>query len=217
MSFFAMLRRLSLIQRWSLMRNTSPENVMEHSYQAAYLAHALALIRREIYPELQPQVDPERVLALALYHDATEIITGDMPTPIKYATQALRQAYAAEEDRARQRLLAMLPSRLREAYRPYLSEAPETAQEELEHKLVKAADQLSAYIKCQEEVGRGNREFSQALDQTRAKLEACQLPELDYFCREILPSFSLSLDQLQSMEPLEQGPQDPESGFLHAD
>lgn len=200
MQFFAMLRRLSLIQRWALMRNTSSENVMEHSYQVAYLAHALALIRKRLYSEQEPQVNPEQVLALALYHDATEIITGDMPTPIKYATEELRRAYAVEEERARKRLLAMLPSELRPDYARFLMAETEEAspEEELARQLVKAADKISVYIKCLEETARGNQEFARAQEQIQAQLEACPLEEVRYFCREILPSFGLSLDDLQA-------------------
>lgn len=204
-AFYAMLNRLRLINRWSLMRNTGSENVMEHSYQTSCLAHALALIRLRLYPDSHPRIDPDRVLAYALYHDVSEIITGDMPTPIKYATAELRTAYAKAEERATARLLSMLPDELREDYRPFFDEkaANPNLDDETEaeiRRLVKTADQLSALIKCQEEVARGNNEFRIALEQTREKLKADKSPELHYFLEHFGDSFAMSLDELQENE-----------------
>lgn len=194
-SFFAMLMRLKYINRWSLMWNTNAENVMEHSFQVAMLAHALYVIREERFPEALPKLDLGELLCQALYHDASEIITGDMPTPIKYQTVELREAYAVVEQKATERLLSMLPEELREAYAPSLLSDDERGG--MTHKLVKAADCLCAYIKCVEEQSRGNNEFKLALEQTKSKLDSFELPELAYFCEHFLPAFSYSLDELQ--------------------
>lgn len=186
--FFAYISRMRFITRWALMRNTAPENVQEHSHQVAVLAHALAVIRNE---KFGGQVDPGAVAAAALYHDATEILTGDMPTPIKYFNPAIRAAYKDVEAVAADKLLELLPPELQGAYAPLLR--PEDLQVRA---LVKAADKLSAYIKCLEEVKAGNLEFREAAAQTRAALEAMELPEVAYFMETFLESFSLTLDQL---------------------
>ena len=186
--FFAYIARMRFITRWALMRNTASENVQEHSHQVAVLAHALAVIRNE---KFGGQVDPGAVAAAALYHDATEILTGDMPTPIKYFNPAIRNAYKDVETVAADKLLELLPPELQEAYVPLLR--PEDPQVRA---LVKAADKLSAYIKCLEEVKAGNLEFREAAAQTRAALEAMALPEVAYFMETFLESFSLTLDQL---------------------
>ena len=187
--FFAYISRLRFIQRWALMRNTAPENVQEHSHQAAVLAHALAVIRKEIFGR---DIDPGAVAAAALYHDASEILTGDMPTPIKYQNPAIRAAYKDVEAMASERLLSMLPEELQTCYAPVLTEvAPEVEE------LVKAADKLSAYIKCVEELKAGNAEFKQAEAQTRAVLEASPLPEVGYFMERFMPAFGLTLDELE--------------------
>ncbi len=187
--FFAYISRLRFIQRWALMRNTAPENVQEHSHQAAVLAHALAVIRREIYGG---KVDPGTVAAAALYHDASEILTGDMPTPIKYQNASIRAAYKEVEALAAGRLLAMLPEELQTCFAPVLTEVDPEVEE-----LVKAADKLSAYIKCVEELKAGNAEFREAAAQTRKALEAFGLPEVAYFLETFMDSFSLTLDELK--------------------
>ena len=187
--FFAYLSRMRFIQRWALMRNTAPENVQEHSHQAAVLAHALAVIRRE---KFGGTVDPGLVAAAALYHDASEILTGDMPTPIKYDNPAIRSAYKHIETVAEGKLLAMLPEELRSAYAPVLTDVDPEVE-----RLVKAADKLSAYVKCVEELKAGNTEFREAAAQTRRALEAFGLPEVDYFMATFLESFSLTLDELK--------------------
>ncbi len=187
--FFAYISRLRFISRWALMRNTAPENVQEHSHQTAVLAHALALIRNKRFGG---HVDPGAAAAAALYHDASEILTGDMPTPIKYYSPSIRSAYREVEEEATRKLLEMLPPDLRESYAPVL----EIPDPEL-RALVKAADKLSAYIKCVEEVKAGNGEFGDAARQTRAALEAFGLPEVDYFLETFMDSFSLTLDQLK--------------------
>ena len=187
--FFAYIFRMRFIQRWALMRNTAPENVQEHSHQVAVLAHALAVIRNQCFGG---NVDAGAVAVAALYHDAGEIFTGDMPTPIKYMNPAIRTAYKDVEADAARRLLDMVPPALRGAYEPVLAERDsETAE------LVKAADKLSAYIKCLEELKAGNGEFRQAAQQTRAVLESYGLPEIQYFMDTFLDSFSLTLDQLK--------------------
>ena len=187
--FFAYLSRMRFIQRWALMRNTAPENVQEHSHQVAVLAHALAVIRHE---KFGGQVDPGAVAVAALYHDASEILTGDMPTPIKYDNPAIQGAYRDVEKMAEQKLLGMLPQELREVYAPIL-----TVPDEETRRLVKAADKLSAHIKCLEELKAGNLEFRQAAEQTRRALESYDLPEVRYFIDTFLESFSLSLDELK--------------------
>ena len=187
--FFAYVSRMRFIQRWALMRNTAPENVQEHSHQVAVLAHALAVIRNE---KFGGQVDPGTVAVAALYHDASEILTGDMPTPIKYDNPAIQGAYRDVEKMAEQKLLGMLPQELREVYAPIL-----TVPDEETRRLVKAADKLSAYIKCVEELKAGNNEFRQAAGQTRKALEGYELPEVTYFLETFMDSFSLTLDELQ--------------------
>ena len=187
--FFAYINRMRFIQRWALMRNSCTENIQEHSHQVAVLAHALAVLRNE---KFGGQVDAGAVAVAALYHDAGEILTGDMPTPIKYYNPAIREAYKAVEQVAEQKLLGMLPPELRPTYEEALCPAdPEITE------LVKAADKLSAYIKCVEEVKAGNSEFREAAAQTKAALEGYDLPELRYFMETFLESFSLSLDQLK--------------------
>ena len=187
--FFAYLSRMRFIQRWALMRNTAPENVQEHSHQVAVLAHALAVIRKE---KFGGTVDPGQVAVAALYHDASEILTGDMPTPIKYDNPAIRKAYKDVEAVAEGKLLAMLPQELQGVYAPILTPTdPKTEQ------LVKAADKLSAYIKCVEELKAGNNEFREAAAQTRASLEGYGLPEVGYFLDTFMDSFSLTLDELK--------------------
>lgn len=187
--FFAYLSRMRFIQRWALMRNTAPENVQEHSHQVAVLAHALAVIRNE---KFGGHVDPGAVAVAALYHDASEIFTGDMPTPIKYDNPAIQEAYRDVEKMAEQKLLGMLPSELREVYAPIL-----TMPDEETRRLVKAADKLSAHIKCLEELKAGNLEFRQAAEQTRRALEGYGLPEVTYFIDTFLESFTLTLDELK--------------------
>lgn len=187
--FFAYISRLRFIARWALMRNTAPENVQEHSHQVAVLAHALAVIRNQ---KFGGRVDAGQAAVLALYHDASEILTGDMPTPIKYYNPAIKAAYKDVEAVANRKLLEMLPEELQSVYVPILRESdPEL------HTLVKAADKLSAYIKCVEEVKAGNTEFREAAVQTRAALEKFDLPEVAYFLDVFMDSFSLTLDELK--------------------
>ena len=188
-NFFALISRMKYIDRWALMRNTETENIQEHSHQVAVLAHALAVLANQRFGA---QLDPGRGAVAALYHDATEIITGDMPTPIKYYNSTLRDSYKQVEAAAADRLLSMLPPELRPEFEPYLRESdPEI------HAYVKAADKLSAYLKCVEEVKAGNSEFRLAKEQTWAALMDKPLPALQYFIDQFLPSFELTLDELQ--------------------
>ena len=187
--FFAYISRMRYIPRWALMRNTFSENVQEHSHMVAVLAHALAVIRNEVF---NGNVDTGRVAVYALYHDATEIITGDMPTPIKYYNPEIKASYRKVESVAADKLLSLLPHELRASYRPILR-----AEDDETHRLVKAADKLSAHIKCLEELKAGNLEFKRAAEQTRAALEEMKLPELDWFMEHCMDSFSMTLDELE--------------------
>ena len=187
--FFALMGRMRYITRWGLMRNTFSENLTEHSYMTAMLAHALALIRREI---LQlPGPDPDRCAVAALYHDASEILTGDLPTPIKYYNPEIKQAYKQVERIAGERLLEMLPQQLRQCYAPYVLEDDPQLEP-----IVKAADKLSAHLKCLEEQKAGNTEFDTAAKQSWDSMVAMELPELDWFLENCLAAFKLDLDQL---------------------
>ena len=187
--FFAYISRMRFIQRWALMRNTAPETVQEHSHQVAVLAHALAVIRNE---KFGGAVDPGQVAVAALYHDASEILTGDMPTPIKYDNPAIQHAYKEVEAVAEKKLLHMLPQELQSVYAPILTPTDPDVE-----RLVKAADKLSAYIKCVEELKAGNTEFREAAAQTRKALEGYGLPEVAYFLDTFIDSFSLTLDELK--------------------
>ena len=187
--FFALISRMRYIGRWGLMRNLFQENIQEHSHMVAVLAHGLALIQRDI---LHQPADPDRCASAALFHDASEILTGDLPTPIKYYNPEIRQAYKQVEAVSCSKLLALLPEALRESYAPLLLESdPEVSR------IVKAADKLSAHIKCLEELKAGNREFEAAARQTHDALVEMHLPCLDYFMGHFLESFKLTLDELE--------------------
>ena len=188
-SFFAYLFRMRHIARWALMRNTRTENVEEHSYEAAVLAHALAVIGRDVFGK---DLDPDKIAVAALFHDAPEIITGDMPTPVKYHNPSLQNAYKQVEAAAQDKLLSMLPEELAPAYAPLVRESDEQVR-----RYVKAADKLSAYIKCVDELKAGNAEFKKAAEQTLAALKDMKMEELEYFMERFLPAFSLTLDELQ--------------------
>lgn len=187
--FFAMLSRMKYISRWALMRNTEKETLSEHSLETAVIAHALAVLRNTRFGG---SVDAEKVALLAIFHDATEIITGDMPTPIKYYSPELRSMYGEVEQAAGEKLLSMLPDDLTEQYRDLL--LPDESSEE--HILVKAADKLSALIKCMEERKAGNLEFARAEETTRASIIKMNIPEANAFLEEFLPAYALTLDEL---------------------
>ncbi len=187
--FYALMGRMRYITRWGLMRNTFSENISEHSHQVAVLAHALALIRRDILG--LPTPDPDRCAVAALYHDASEILTGDLPTPIKYYNPDIKEAYKQVERIAGNRLLDMLPAQLRASYEHYVLE-----DEEALLPFIKGADKLSAHIKCLEEQKAGNTEFDTAAKQTWESMKAMARPELDWFLEHCLGAFALNLDQL---------------------
>ncbi len=188
--FFAYVSRMKFIQRWGLMRNTMPENDMEHAFQTAMVAHAMAVIGNQRYGR---HYNAEYVMALALYHDGCEVITGDLPTPIKHHNPAIKQEYNKLEDVAAQRLLNMLPSDLRDYYTPLIAH-DETTEE---WRLVKAADRICAYIKCLEEKKAGNQEFEQARKSTKKSIDQMEdLPEVQDFMNTFVPGFSLTLDEL---------------------
>lgn len=187
--FYALMGRMRYIARWGLMRNSFSENIQEHSFQAAVLAHALALIRREILHLSGP--DPDRCAVAAMYHDASEILTGDLPTPIKYYNSEIKSAYKQVERTAGNRLLDMLPPELRASYEHLVLEDDQEVAP-----IVKAADKLSAHIKCIEEQKTGNSEFDSAASQTWQAMEDMHLPELDWFLQNCLAPFGRNLDQL---------------------
>ena len=187
-NFFPMIARMRYIDRWGLMRNTQVENIQEHSHMVAVLAHALAVIENTHFGG---HMDPGAVAVAALYHDASEIITGDMPTPIKYDNPEIRDAYKMVEAVAEQKLLSMLPDDLRGEYEDII-----TIPDPDVHALVKAADKLSAYLKCVEELKAGNLEFKKAKEQTYAALCQNPSPALRYFMEHFLEGFELTLDEL---------------------
>ena len=187
--FYALMGRMRYITRWGLMRNTFSENISEHSHMTAVLAHALALIRRDILK--LPTPDPDRCAVAALYHDASEILTGDLPTPIKYYNPEIKEAYKQVERVAGNRLLDMLPEALRESYTSLVLEDDGEVLP-----FVKAADKLSAHLKCLEEQKAGNTEFDTAARQTWEAMKQMHRPELDWFLDNCLEAFVLNLDQL---------------------
>lgn len=189
-SFFAMLARMKYIERWALMRNSEKENISQHSLEVAIIAHALALLGNK---RMGRSYDPEHAAMLGIYHDCTEIITGDMPTPIKYENPEIQSAYKQIEKTAAFRLLNMLPEELREEYEPYFIPRP---QDKELHLLVKAADKISALIKCIEEAKAGNQEFRSAEASIMASIMELHCPEADLFVEEFLPTYHLTLDEL---------------------
>ena len=201
-SFFAIISRLRNISRWTLMRNMLPENVQEHSHMVAVIAHALAIIRKDVYGL---DADPGKEVINALFHDASEIFTGDLPTPVKYFDPDIKTAYKRVESVASTKLLSTLPKELRASYTEILTPLNKNetngVYSEDSYSIVKAADKLAAYIKCLEELKSGNQEFKLAAKQSRVKLDALKSPEVDYFIKHFIPAFELTLDELDfSME-----------------
>lgn len=196
-SFFATISRMKYIERWALMRSSRPENLSEHALEVASIAHVLSTIGNLRYGR---NLNADRAAVIGLYHDATEIITGDMPTPVKYHNRDIRRAYRDVEEAAARRLIALLPEDLRGTYEEILlPEAGEnSADGEYLRRLVKAADKLSALIKCIEEENAGNAEFRTARQTIRKTLRemAEELPEIEDFCREFLPAYGKTLDEL---------------------
>lgn len=188
-NFFAMVNRMKLIDRWALMRNTQKENIAEHSHNVAVIAHALALVGNKKFGK---NYDAQRACLLALYHDTTEVITGDMPTPVKYYNDSIKNVYKDIEETAGDRLLAMLPEEFRDDYYPLFHK--DEKDEEL-WKLVKAADKISALIKCIEEDRMGNKEFSKALEMQEKLINEIELDEVKYFKENFLNGYYLTLDE----------------------
>ena len=188
-NFFAMVNRMKYIDRWALMPNTQKENIAEHSHSVAVIAHALALIGKR---EFGKDYDENRVAVLALYHDTTEVITGDMPTPVKYYNDEIKSVYKKIESVAGQRLLSMLPDEYKADYEPMFEHSDEDRELWL---LVKAADKISALIKCIEENRMGNREFDIALKAQEQKIADIDIPEVEFFSEHFLKSYYLTLDE----------------------
>ncbi len=188
--FYAVMSRMKYIDRWSLMKNTRNENLSEHSLDTAMIAHALCIINNKC---CSGNADADRAAVIALFHDCTEIITGDLPTPIKYSSKTLRKAYADIESEAADQLLSTLPGYMSDEMREILS--PKDHTDEYTLRLVKAADKLSALIKCIEELQMGNNEFRKAKEECERNLKELDLPEVGIFIRDFLPSYSLSLDE----------------------
>lgn len=188
--FFAYLSRMRFIGRWGLMHSTRPENIQEHSLRVAMIAHALAVIRNRLFAG---GVSPDRLAVLGLYHDAAEVLTGDLPRPVKYFNPEIETSYRRIETVAREKLLGMVPDELRADYAALFRPESDAA---VEQELVKAADKLCAYMKCLEEVTAGNREFGEAEKALRQTIEAIDLPEVRYFVQTFVPSFRLTLDEL---------------------
>lgn len=187
--FFAYLNRMKYIKRWSLMRSIREENIMEHSQQVAVISHALALINNKIY---NGNVNVNKVVLLAQYHEVGEVITGDLPTPIKYFNPEIKTAYKDLEKKACERILNMLPEVFREDYKELVL----PNEDSYEYKLVKCADRLAAYLKCVEEVKAGNSEFKKAKNSIGSELKKCGVKEVEYYLKEFAPAFELALDEL---------------------
>lgn len=189
--FFAFLNRMKYITRWGLMRNTQPENIQEHSLHVAMIAQSLGIIRNKFFGG---NVNPDRIAVLGMYHDCNEIITGDMPTPIKYFNPEISKVYKDIEQISKNKLISMLPEELKGEYAAILFHEEQSGENWV---LVKAADRIAAYIKCLEEVKAGNMEFKKARDSVRLTIDEMNLPEVKYFMEKFIPSFSLTLDELE--------------------
>jgi len=187
--FFAMLSRMKFINRWGLMRNTKSENICEHSLEVAFIAHALGIINNQEY---NGNMNAERLAILGMYHDVTEIVTGDMPTPVKYYNPIIRNAYKEVENVAKDALLSGLPEKMRKEYGSVLME---TAEEEELWKYVKAADKISALVKCIEEKRMGNTDFEKAEISILNAIEKMDMPEVKYFMENFIPAYKLTLDE----------------------
>lgn len=188
---FAYLSRMKYIERWGLMHNVHVENIQEHSLQVAMISHALAVIKNRYF---DGNVNPDRVAVLAMYHDASEVITGDLPTPIKYFSPRIKEAYKEIEEIANQRLLELVPTEMQEDFVSIFFPEPD---DEAHWLLVKAGDKISAYLKCLEERKAGNQEFSRAEQQLRSAIKKLDLPEVTWFVQRFVPSMKLTLDELE--------------------
>lgn len=188
-NFFALMARMKYIERWGLMRSVRKENIQEHSLQTAMIAHALAVIGNKIFGK---NYDANAIAVKAMYHESSEIITGDLPTPIKYYNDEIKNAYKYIENVAVGRIIELLPEELQEEYRPILS--PDNEEEK---KIIKSADRLCAYLKCVEETNSGNSEFADALLSVKKDIDESDLPEVKYFTEHFVSSFALTLDKLR--------------------
>lgn len=188
--FYAYISKIRWLHRWGLKRNTVPENVMEHSWEVSVIAHALAIIRNRYF---DGNVDVNAIVVAALYHDCSEVITGDMPSPIKYHSKEITKVYKSIERQAGQELLNLLPQDLQADFESVMIEEKIPKEH---HAIIKAADTISAYLKCQMELSAGNTEFSKAADAIKGRLEKIDLPEVNYFMVTFSPSYSLTLDEL---------------------
>ena len=188
--FYAYLMRMKYIKRWALMRSTSEENIMEHSWEVAVIAHALAIIKNE---KFGGSADEYKTLCLAVYHETSEVVTGDLPTPIKYFNREINSAYKSLEKDANERLIAKLPEELQNRYREFILNDPVSE----EHKLMKYADRICAYIKCLEELKVGNKEFLKAKESIGKELSNADDEAVKYFIKNVLPTFSKTLDELE--------------------
>ena len=191
-NFYAFLDRMKYIRRWALMRSSQEENIMEHSQQVAMFAHVLAVIDTDVFKN---SPDILKTVLFALYHESSEVMTGDLPTPIKYYNPAIRGAYRQIEDCATDKLLSMLPEELQGGIAPYVKSDGDS----YEYKLVKAADKLSAYVKCLEELKAGNAEFKKAKESIERELKEKKMPCVDYFMEKFIPGFSLTLDEMEAL------------------
>ncbi len=190
--FYAYLDRMKYIKRWQLMRSVREENIMEHSQSVTVLAHALVTIHNEVYGG---SADVLKTVLYAVYHETSEVMTGDLPTPIKYYNQNIHGAYKQLEQSACQKMVKSLPTEMQSALAPYV--LPD--EDSVEYRLVKAADRLSAYIKCLEELRSGNKEFSKAKQSIEKDLRSRKMPEIDYFFENFIQSFELTLDELETL------------------
>ena len=198
--FFAMLDRMQYIGRWALMRNSRTENIKEHSFDVAVIAHCLTLLHNKFEQGKEGAIlpDPYKVQAYALYHDCTEILTGDLPTPIKYLNKEITKAYKEVEYEAAASLVELLPDdeEMRKEYLELLAPEISTEEDELIHRLVKAADKIAAYVKCLREESTGNGEFSAAKEATGKTIREMNMPEVDYFMANFVPSYGYTLDKI---------------------
>ena len=191
-NFYAFLDRMKYIRRWALMRSSQEEKIMEHSQQVAMFAHVLAVLDTDVFKN---SPDILKTVLFALYHESSEVMTGDLPTPIKYYNPAIRGAYRQIEDCATDKLLSMLPEELQGGIAPYVKSDGDS----YEYKLVKAADKLSAYVKCLEELKAGNAEFKKAKESIERELKEKKMPCVDYFMEKFIPGFSLTLDEMEAL------------------
>lgn len=188
--FYAYMERMKYIKRWQLMRSVREENIMEHSHHVTMLAHALAVIHNDVFGG---NVDVLKVVLYALYHETSEVMTGDLPTPIKYYNQGIHGAYKQLEQSANEKIVSTLPEEMKKGIVPFVM----ADEESTEYKLVKAADRLSAYVKCLEEQRSGNSEFAKARKTLEEDLHARKMPELEYFFEHFIDAFSLTIDELE--------------------